>query len=163
MISGPADDARQCRGGARVGGRQYGKGRKTIRMALHRLMEPVIGTARQGRPSFGVNRLQSGDRMRQHLQIDAGLVHLADPQRAEIVEPLDDITTGAGTAAELLDLGVLVMLFKRDDVGFLCHSCLPRILARASVVRRVGDFRLKLQRLTFSAARLGEPHLREQV
>jgi hypothetical protein len=36
-------------------------------------------------------------------------------------------------------------------------------MARANVVRRVDDFRLKLQRLTFSAARLGEPQLREQV
>ena len=96
----------------------------------------------KGGPALGVDRLQSGDRVRQHLQIDAGLVHLADAQRAEIVEPLDDIATGAGTAAELLDLGVQVMLFERDDVGLLCHSCLPRILARASVVRRVGDFRL---------------------
>src|ERR1700730_15311940 len=63
--------------------------------------------------------------MRQDLEIDAGLVHLADAQRAEIVEPLDDIATRAGTAAELPDLGVLVMLFERDDVGLLCHFCSP--------------------------------------
>ena len=74
-------------------------------MALNRLIEPVIGAARQGRSGFGVDRLQSGDRMLQDLQIDAGLVHLADAQRAEIVEPLDDIATRAGTAAELFDLG----------------------------------------------------------
>src|SRR5271157_6243881 len=69
--------------------------------------------------------------MRQDLQIDAGLVHLADAQRAEIVETLDDITTRAGTAAELLDLGVLVMLFERDDVGPLCHFCPPSYAWRA--------------------------------
>src|SRR5260221_8355868 len=63
--------------------------------------------------------------MHQALKIDAGLVHLADAQRAEIVEPLDDLATRAGTAAELLDLGVLVMLFERDDVGLLCHFCSP--------------------------------------
>jgi hypothetical protein len=31
--------------GARVGGRHHGEGRKTIRVALNRLMEPVIGAA----------------------------------------------------------------------------------------------------------------------
>lgn len=96
-----------------------------MRVALNCFMEPVIGAARQGRPGFGVDRLQSWDRMRQDLQIDAGLVHLADAQRAEIVEPFDDIATRAGTAAELLDLGVLVMLFERDNVGLLGHFCLP--------------------------------------
>src|SRR5882724_9803385 len=65
--------------------------------------------------------------MRQDLQIDARLVHLADAQRAKIVEPLDDISTRARTAAELLHLGILVVLFERDDVAFLCHSCLRRM------------------------------------
>ncbi|MBV8399540.1 MAG: hypothetical protein JOZ17_12480 [Acetobacteraceae bacterium] len=75
--------------------------------------------------------------MRQDLQIDAGLVHLADAERPEIIEPLDDFTTSAGTAAELLDLGVQVMLFERDDVGLLCHSCPPSLcLARAGLVRQ---------------------------
>jgi hypothetical protein len=91
-------------------------------MALHRLIKPVVGAARQGRPGFGIDRLQSGNRMRQDLQIDAGLVHLADAQRAEIIEPFDDIATRAGTAAQLFDLGVLVMLFERDDIRLLCHS-----------------------------------------
>jgi len=48
-------------GGARVGGRHHGEGGKTIRVALNRLMEPVIGAARQGRPGFRVDHLQSGD------------------------------------------------------------------------------------------------------
>src|SRR5262245_52078492 len=65
--------------------------------------------------------------MRQDLQIDAGLIHLADAQRAEIIEPLDDIATRAGTSAELLDLVVLVVLFERDDVWLLCHSCSPSL------------------------------------
>src|SRR5262245_36455523 len=63
--------------------------------------------------------------MRQDLQIDAGLTHLADAQRAEIIEPLNDIATRARARTELLDLRVLVMLFERDDVGLLCHSCPP--------------------------------------
>ncbi len=134
--------------GARIGGRHHGEGGKTIRVALNRLMKPVIGPARQRRPGFGVDRLQSGDRMRQDLQIDAGLIHLADAQRAEIVEPLDDITTSPGTAAELLDLGVEVMLFERDDVGLLCHFCPPSLcLARAGLVRQ-GRAKIKPSRWT---------------
>ena len=68
--------------------------------------------------------------MRQDLQIDAGLIHLADAQLAEIIEPLNDIATRARTRTELLDLRVLVMFFKRDDVGLLCHSCPPSVRGR---------------------------------
>jgi hypothetical protein len=64
--------------------------------------------------------------MRQHLQIDAGLVHLAQPQRAEIVEPLD-FATRPEPQAELLDLGVLVMFFECYNVGLLCHCVLPSL------------------------------------
>ena len=63
--------------------------------------------------------------MRQDLQIDAGLIHLADAQRAEIIEPLNDIGTRARTRTELLDLRVLVMFLERNDVGLLCHPCPP--------------------------------------
>src|SRR5215472_3153597 len=69
--------------------------------------------------------------MREDLQIDAGLIHLADAQCAEIVEPLDDLATRTRTRAELLDLSVLVMFFERDDVGLLCHSCPPSHASRA--------------------------------
>jgi hypothetical protein len=48
----------------RVGGWQRGEGGKTIWMALHRLIQAVVGAARQGRPGFGIDRLQPGDRMR---------------------------------------------------------------------------------------------------
>jgi hypothetical protein len=61
----PGDGTLQLVGRSpRVGGRQHGKGRETIRMALHRLIQPVIGASRQGRPGFGIDRLQPGDRMR---------------------------------------------------------------------------------------------------
>jgi hypothetical protein len=39
-------------------------------------------------PQFRIELLQARHRMRQHLQVDAGLVHLAQSQFAEIVEPL---------------------------------------------------------------------------
>jgi hypothetical protein len=57
--------------------------------------------------------------MRQDLQIDAGLVHLTDAQFAEVVEPFDDITTRAGTAAELLDLGVAAGAADLNDGCFV--------------------------------------------
>ena len=46
--------------------------------------------------------------MRQDLQIDAGLIHLADAQRAEIIKPLNDVATRTRTRTKLLDLRVLV-------------------------------------------------------
>src|SRR5215472_11963251 len=104
-------------------------------MALHRFVEPVIGAACQWRPGFGIDRLQPGDRMRQDLQIDAGLIHLANAQRAEIVEPLDDLATRPGTPGERLDLRVLVMFFERNNVGLLCHSSPPSIPASSRPIR----------------------------
>ena len=85
--------------GARVCSWQHGERGKAVLMTAHGLMEPIIGAARQGRPGLGVDGLETGDRMRQDLQIDAGLVHLADAQRTDIVEPFDDITARAGAAA----------------------------------------------------------------
>src|SRR6202047_1120420 len=86
--------------------------------------------------------------MRQDLKIDAGLPPPGDARRAEIVEPLDDLATRAGTAAQLLQLGVLVMLFERDDVGLCRHSYPPLRLPpsrsarlwRAGITRQVDEF-----------------------
>jgi len=65
--------------------------------------------------------------MRQHLKIDAALVHLLEAQRTEIVKPFFEAAcpargAKAGTAGMLHHLDVLVMLFERDDVRLLrCH------------------------------------------
>jgi hypothetical protein len=85
--------------------------------------------------------------VRQDLQIDASLIHLADAQRAEIIEPLDDVGTRAGTRTELLDLRVLVMFFERDDVGLLCHFYPPSYASVPAVARRVNGCQRELQRL----------------
>ena len=43
--------------------------------------------------------------MRQNLQIDAGLIHLADAQRAEIIEPLNVRTLAEETLKPTLEGG----------------------------------------------------------
>src|SRR4249920_3712755 len=57
--------------------------------------------------------------MRQHLQVDAGLVHLLQPPRAEVVQPLEHLRV-AHLRAALLEvaryLGVPVMLLERDHL-----------------------------------------------
>src|SRR5215469_1395016 len=86
--------------------------------------------------------------MRQDLQIDAGLIHLADAQCAEIVKPLNDLATRAWTRAELFDLRVLVMFFERDDVRLLCHSRVPSYRLRAALlVAQSPAFQQKFHRL----------------
>ena len=64
--------------------------------------------------------------MRQHLQIDAGLVHLPQSQLADIVETLDDPgRSGHVQSGDVpLHLRVEVMLLQCDDVGFFRHSLL---------------------------------------
>jgi hypothetical protein len=58
--------------------------------------------------------------MRQNLQVDPRLVHLPEAQRAEVVEPLDDVAAGP-RAAELFHLGIEVMLLQSDDIGLCRH------------------------------------------
>ena len=66
----------------------------------------------------GVDPLQARVGVRENLQVDAGLVHLFEPQGADIVETLGD-----AAAAMLLQLAILVMFFERDDVRFGRHYC----------------------------------------
>ena len=56
--------------------------------------------------------------MRENLQVDAGLIHLFEPQGPDVVETLGD-----AAAPMLLQLAILVMFFERDDVGFGRHYC----------------------------------------
>ncbi len=55
--------------------------------------------------------------MREHLDVDAGLVHFLDAQRAQIVEPRVGLVAAAGfRAGEMLgQLRVPIMLFDGDD------------------------------------------------
>jgi hypothetical protein len=67
-------------------------------LIIARFMQPVVGAARQWHSGRGIDRLQAGHRMRQHLKIDAALVHLAQAKRAEVVEPLFEAACPAGRA-----------------------------------------------------------------
>ena len=63
--------------------------------------------------------------MREHLHVDAGLVHLLEAQLAEVVQPLAHLRVarlGAALLEVRRDFGVPVMLFERDDrVRGLAH------------------------------------------
>ena len=65
--------------------------------------------------------------MREHLHVDAGLVHLAQAQFADIVEPFDQPRRALHVhpGKVLFDLRVEVMLFQGDDVRFRRHCCVP--------------------------------------
>src|SRR3954447_15051592 len=72
--------------------------------------------------------------MRQHLEINAGVIHLAQSQFAEIIEPLDQLARPdrVDAAGGLLDLRVKVMLFERDDVRFRRHVMPPWTIRSAA-------------------------------
>ena len=63
--------------GRRLGvcGGQCGKGGEPVGVGPHRPAEPVVDAASQRHGSFGVDLLEPGHRVRQHLQVDAGFVH----------------------------------------------------------------------------------------
>ena len=67
--------------------------------------------------------------MREHLDVDAGLVHFLEAQRAEIEQLLDLQPGRAGLAAGkgLGELLVPIVLLERDHrtMRFLEHACLP--------------------------------------
>ncbi len=58
--------------------------------------------------------------MRQHLHVDADLVHLPDAQLAEIVQPLPGVARPPGFDARVGrgQFGVPIMLLQRDDWTF---------------------------------------------
>jgi len=62
--------------------------------------------------------------VRQHLKVDARFIHFFQTQFAEIVEPPDDLRSGA-RAAERLHLGIEVVFLERNDRGFCRHTLPP--------------------------------------
>ena len=55
-------------------------------MGTHCLIEPIVDAARQRNGGFRIEILEPRHRMRQHLQVDSGLVHFLQAQFADIVE-----------------------------------------------------------------------------
>ena len=72
--------------------------------------------------------------MREHLDVDAGLVHFLDAQRAEIVKPLVGLVAAARfRAGEMLgQLRIPIMLFDGDDraVRLFEHDASPATLLK---------------------------------
>jgi hypothetical protein len=58
-----------------IGGGQRGKTREPIGMGAYCLVEAIIGPPRQWHGGFRIQLLKARHRMRQHLHVDAGLVH----------------------------------------------------------------------------------------
>ena len=86
---------------------------------LHDLQEPVVGAPRDRDRGLGVHALRGGRRVRQHLHVDAGFVHLADAQLADVEEPvaqLGQARFGPSGLEVLGDVGVEVVLFEGDDL-----------------------------------------------
>ncbi len=76
--------------------------------------------------------------MREHLDVDAGLVHLGEAPLAELEHAVDDCRIGLDSAEMLDQLVVVVMLLDRDDrtIGLLQHGLMfPRFYANASYQR----------------------------
>ncbi len=73
--------------GFRVGRRQGGEARRNrVGVCAHRFVQRVVGSARQCDGAFGVELLGGGVVFGNDLEVDARLVHLAQAQRAEIVQ-----------------------------------------------------------------------------
>ncbi len=85
------------------------------------LLQPVVRRARDRGRGLGIEALRRRRGVRQHLQVDAGFVHLADAQRADIVEPLAQrriARFGPGLLEMARHLGIEVVLFECDDLRF---------------------------------------------
>ena len=68
--------------------------------------------------------------MREHLDVDAALVHFLEAQCAKIVQPLVGIVAAAGLRPGVVlgQLGIPIMLFDRDDraIRLFKHGVFPR-------------------------------------
>ena len=72
-------------GGLRIGGRQRREGGEALRMRGDRRVQPIVDAPRQ-RDRVGAGELlRRGRAMREHLHVDAGLVHLLEAQLAEVI------------------------------------------------------------------------------
>jgi len=103
--------------GLRVGGGERGESRKALGVGRAHFGQTVIDLG--GQRGGNVNRklLGRGGAVRQHLDVDASLVHLLEPQRAQVVKPLVGLVAAAGFGAGVMlgQLRVPIVLFDGDD------------------------------------------------
>ena len=117
--------------GSRLGhrGRQAGEGGEALRILGDLGVQAIVDAPRERGRGFGRQFLRRRRAERDHLHVDADVVHLLDAQRAEIVQPLLLLARPAGFAADvsLRQFLVPVMLFDGDDrtMRFTKHLCFP--------------------------------------
>ena len=103
-----------------VARRQRGEGGKALRIGGNHGLEPVVDAPRQ-RDRVGTGKfLRRGRAVREDLHVDAGLVHLLEPQLAEIIEALEHlgIAHAFGTDELRRQLLVPVVFLQRDHRTF---------------------------------------------
>ena len=112
--------------------------------------EPVVDAANQRGRAFGRQLLRRRRAVRDHLHVDAGLVHLLEAQRAEIEQPVHLRSGPAGFQPDvgLGQLGVPVMLLDRDDraIRLLEHFTPLRKIEVVSYQGRAGVSRCETAR-----------------
>ena len=107
-----------------LGGRQGREGAEALGVGLHHAMHPVVALARHADRGLAGDALRRWRALRQHLVVDAGLVHLLETQRPQIVEPGADMIVLAAlhVAGHRGDhVGVVIMLLERDDIRLAGH------------------------------------------
>ena len=92
-------------------------------MRAHRCRQPVVGDARQTHRILGIQFLQAGIGVRQHLHVDSRLVHFLDAETGKIVQAL---CNGGKLFGVLGCVGphhvrILVMFLDRDDTQLCWH------------------------------------------
>ena len=70
-----------------VGGRQRGEAGEALRVGLAGPMQPVVDAAGHVDGDAGVEALRRRRVVREHLDVDAGLVHLLDAHVGEVLQP----------------------------------------------------------------------------
>ena len=104
-------------GGFRIGGGQRGEGGKALRVGRAHLGQAVVDRAREVGGDFDREFLCRRRAVREHLDVDAGLVHFLDAQRAKVVEPRVGLIAAARfrTGEMLGEFGIPIMLFDGND------------------------------------------------
>ena len=104
-------------GGVRHGSRQRRKTGEARRVLGDDRGETVVDAGRHCGRGFSRQFLRRRRAVREHLNVDAGVVHFLDAQRPEIMQPVELLAGPAGFGADkgFFELFVPIMLFDGDD------------------------------------------------
>ena len=111
-------------GGTGVRGGQRGETGEAVGMGADSLMQMVVGDASEANRAGRVSHLLHGrSGVGDHLDVDAGLVHLLDSPGSQVFQTLHHRwrPVGVERAVGGADFGMLEVLFQGDDQGFCRH------------------------------------------